>query len=74
MASKLNAYLHAKIVTQNKCVQKRKTSKSTVREPILMKFWHQILWPQTVLMMTSDLHKTCLGPSYGPKRAEKMKL
>ena len=74
MASKLNAYLHAKIVTQNKCVQKRKKSNSAVRGPILMKFWHQILWPQTILTVPSDLHKTRLGPSYGPKRVENMKL
>ena len=74
MAPKFFGYLHAENVTQNKCVQKRKTSNSAVREPILMKFWHQILWPQTVLTMPSDLHKTCHGPSYGPKRAEKMKL
>ena len=74
MAPNFFWYLHAENVTQNKCVQKRKKSNSTVREPILMKFWHQIFWPQTVLTVPSDLHKTRLGPSYGPKRAEKMKL
>ena len=74
MAPKFFGYLHAENVTQNKCVQKRKKSNSAVRKPILMKFWHQILWPQTVLMVPSDLRKTCLGQSYGPKRIEKMKL
>ena len=74
MAPIFFAYLRAKNVTQNKYAKIRKIANSDVREPILMKFWHQILWPQTVLTMPSDLHKTCLGPSYGPKRAEKMKL
>ena len=74
MAPKFFEYLHAENVTQNKCVQKRKTSNSAVREPILMKFWHQILWPQTVLTVPSDLHKTRLGPSYGPKRVENLKI
>ena len=74
MTLKLFAYCHAENVTQNKCAQKRKKSNSAVRGPILMKFWHQILWPQTVLTVPSDLHKTRLGPSYGPKRVEKMKL
>ena len=35
MAPKFFGYLHAENVTQNKCVQKRKTSNSAVREPIL---------------------------------------
>ena len=74
MAPKLFAYRHAENVTQNKCAQKCKKSNSAVRGPILTKFWHQILWPQTVLTVPSDLHKTRLGPSYGPKRVEKMKL
>ena len=74
MAPKFFGNLHAENVTQNKCVQKRKKSNSAVRELILMKFWHQILWPQTVLMVPSDLRKTRLGPSYGPKHVEKMKL
>ena len=74
MAPIFFAYLRAQYVTQNKCAKIRKIANSAVREPILMKFWHQILWPQTVLTMPSDLHKNCLGPSYGPKRAEKMKL
>ena len=74
MASKFFQYLHAKNLTQNKCPKIRKIPNSAVRGPILMKFWHQILWPQTVLTVSSDLHKTCLGPSYGPKRVEKMKL
>ena len=74
MAPKLFAYCHAENVTQNKCAQKRKKSNSVVCGPILMKFWHQIFWPQTVLTVCSDLHKTRLGPSYGPKRVEKMKL
>ena len=43
MAPKLFAYRQAENVTQNKCAQKRKTSNSAVRGPILMKFWHQIL-------------------------------
>ena len=72
MAPKFLEYLRAKNVMQNKCVQKRKTSNSAVREPILMKFWHQILWPLTVLTVPSDLQKTCLGLSYGAKRIEKM--
>ena len=72
MAPKFFGYLHAENVTQNKCVQKRKTSNSAVRGQILMKFWHQILWPQTVLTVPSDLHKTRLGLSYGAKRVEKM--
>ena len=72
MAPKFFGYLHAENVTQNKCVQKRKTSNSAVREPILMKFWHQILWPQTVLTMPSDLQKTCQEPCYGAKRVEEM--
>ena len=74
MAPNFFGNLHAENVTQNKCVQKRKKSNSAVRELILMKFWHQILWPQTVLMVPSDLRKTRLGPSYGPKHVEKMKL
>ena len=74
MAPKFFGNLHAENVTQNKRVQKRKKSNSAVRELILMKFWHQILWPQTVLTVPSDLQKTHLGPSYGLKRIEKMKL
>ena len=74
MAPKFFRNLHAENATQNKCVQKRKKCNSAVRELILMKFWHQILWPQTVLTVPSDLHKTRLGPSYGPKHVEKMKL
>ena len=74
MAPKLNAYLHAKIVKQNKCAQKCKKSNSALRGPILMKFWHQIFWPQTVLTVPSDLQKTRLGPSYGPKRVENVKI
>ena len=74
MAAKFFGYLHAENVTRNKCVQKRKKSNSAVRELILIKFWHQIFWPQTVLTVHSDLRKTCLGQSYGPKRIEKMKL
>ena len=74
MAPKFFGNLLAENVTQSKCVQKRKKFNSAVRELILMKFWHQILWPQTVLMVPSDLRKTRLGPSYGPKHAEKMKL
>ena len=74
MAPIFFAYLRAQYVTQNKCAKIRKIANSAVREPILMKFWHQILWPQTVLTVCSDLHKTRLGPSYGPKRVEKMKL
>ena len=74
MSPKLFTYLHAENVTQNKCVQKRKKSNSAVRGQILMKFWHQIFWSQTILTVPSDLLKTRLGPSYGPKRAEKMKL
>ena len=74
MAAKFLGYLHAKNVTQNKCAKIRKIANSAVHGPILMKFWHQILWPQTVLTVPSDLHKTRLGPSYGPKRVEKMKI
>ena len=74
MAPKLFTYHHAENVTQNKCAQKRKKSNSAVRGPILMKFWHQILWPQMVLIMPSDLHKTRLGLSYGPKRVENLKI
>ena len=74
MAPKLFAYCHAENVTQNKCAQKRKKSNSAVLETILMKFWHQILWLQTVLTVPPDLHKTRLGPSYGPKCIEKVKL
>ena len=74
MAPKLIAYLYTENVTQNKCAQKRKKSNSAVRGPILMKFWHQIFWPQTILTVPSDLHKTHLGPSYGLKRVEKVKL
>ena len=74
MAPKFLGYLHAKNVTQNKRDFSRKKSSFGVGGPILMKFWHQILWPQTVLTVPSDLHKTTLGPSYGPKRVEKMKL
>ena len=74
MVSKYIGYLHPKNLTQNKCAKIRKFPNSAVRGPILMKFWHQILWPQTVLTVPSDLQKTHLGPSYGPKRVEKMKL
>ena len=74
MASKLFAYLHAKNVTQNKRAQMRKKANFAVRGLILMKYLQQILWPQTVLTVPSDLQKTHLGPSYGPKRVEKMKL
>ena len=74
MAPKLFAYLHAENVTQNKRATTCKNANFAVREPILMKFWHQILWPQAVLTVPSDLQKTRLGPSYGPKRVEKMKL
>ena len=74
MAPLFFAYLHTENVTQNKCAKIRKIANSDVREPILIKFWHQILWPQTVLTVPSDLHKTHLGPSYGPKRVGKMKL
>ena len=74
MAPKLFAYRQAENVTQNKCAPKRKKSNSVVRGAILMKSWHQIIWPQTVLTVPSDLHKTRLGPSYGPKRVEKMKI
>ena len=74
MASLFFAYPHTENVTQNKCAKIRKTANSNVRGPILMKLWHQILWPQTVLTVPSDLHKTRLGPSYGAKRVEKMKL
>ena len=63
MAPKFLGYLHAKYVTQNKCAKIRKFPNSAVRGPILMKFWHQILWPQTVLMVPSDLNKTRLGLS-----------
>ena len=72
MAPKFFDYLHAKNLTQNKCPKIRKIPNSAVRGPILMKFWHQILWPQTVLTVSSDLHKTRLGLSYGAKRVEKM--
>ena len=74
MVQELFAYLHAENVTRNKCVQKRKKSNSAMHRTILMKFWHQILSSQRVLTVPSDLHKTCLGPSYGTKRAEKIKL
>ena len=74
MAPKFLGYLHAKNVTQNKCAKIRKIANSDVREPILMKFWHQILWPQTVLTVPSDLQKTRLGLSYGPKRVENLKI
>ena len=74
MAPKFFVYLHAKNVTQNKCAQIRKIPNFAVHVPILMKFWHQIFWPQAVLTVPSDLQKTHLGPSYGPKRVEKMKL
>ena len=72
MAPKFFQYLHAKNLTQNKCPKMCKIPNSAVREPILMKFRHQILWPQTILTVPSDLQKTCLGPSYGAKRIEKM--
>ena len=74
MAPLFFAYLHAENVTQNKYAKIRKIANSKVCGPILMKLWHQIFWPQTVLTVPSDLHKTRLGPSYGPKRVEKMKL
>ena len=74
MAPKLKAYLHAKNVTQNKCAKIRKWANSAARGPILMKFWHQILWPQMVPTVPSDLQKTRLGPSYGPKRVENLKI
>ena len=74
MAPKLFGCHHAKNVTQNKCAKIRKIAYSAVRGPILMKFWHQILWPQTVLTVPSDLQKTRLGPSYGPKRVENLKI
>ena len=63
MAPNFFGYLHAENVMQNKCAQKRKKSNSAVREPILMKFWHQILWPRAVLTVPSDLEKSRLGPS-----------
>ena len=74
MAPKLFGYLYAKNVKQNKCAKICKIANSDVREPILMKFWHQILWPQTVLTVPSDLQKTRLGPSYKPKRVENLKI
>ena len=74
MAPKFLGYLLAKNVTQNKCAKIRKIANSVVRGPILMKFWHQILWSRTVLTVPSDLDKTRLGPSYGPKRVENLKL
>ena len=74
MAPKVFGYLYSKNVTQNKRAPTRKKANFAVREPILMKFWHQILWPQAVLTVPSDLQKTRLGPSYGPKRVEKVKL
>ena len=74
MAPKFFGNLQPKNLTQNKCAKIRKFPNSAVRGPILMKFWHQILWPQTVLTVPSDLQKTRLGPSYGPKRVENLKI
>ncbi len=74
MAPKFLRYLHAENLTQNKCPKPRKNANSAVRRPILMKFWHRILWPQTVLTVPSDLQKTRLGPSYGAKRVENVKV
>ena len=74
MAPKFFGYLHPENLTQNKCPKTRKNANSAVRGPILMKFWHQILWPQTVLTVPSDLQKTRLGPSYGPKSVESLKI
>ena len=71
MVPKLLAYFYEQIVMQNKFLQICKKSNSAVLEPIFKKFSQQIFWPQTVLTVPSDFYKTCLGPSYGPKRVEK---
>ena len=68
------AYFYEQIVMQYQSLQIRKKSIFAVLEPIFKKFSHQIFWPQRVLTVPSEFYKTCLGPSYGPKRVEKMKL
>ena len=71
MAPKFFAYLHAKYFTQNKHDFSHKKSSFTVGGLILMKFWHQILWPQTVLTVPSIHRGTQIWPSYKVKRVLK---
>ena len=71
MAPKLFAYLHAKMSRTINMVKNVEKSKFALHGPILIKFSHQILWLQTVQNVSSDLLKTCLGLSYGPRLVEK---
>ena len=42
------------------CLKNQK-SNFAVRGLIWMKFWHKLIWPQIVLTVPSDFHKTRLG-------------